>query len=255
MIQNVLIIEDEPQAAQRLQTLIEDLIPHVTILAKIDSVEKSVKWIKEHDSPDLVFMDIQLADGVSFQIFEQCDVKSPVIFTTAFDAYALKAFKVNSIDYILKPVDKAELEGALKKFHSLTQGKDNSREMLEGIGEAVKMLTRRYKTRFVLKVGEHLKSIDVQDILYFFSLEKATFAKVTDTRKHIVDFTLDQLETLLDPAQFFRVNRKYIISERAIQDMISYTNSRLKLLLKTSDDNDIVVSRERVQEFKDWLDR
>lgn len=255
MMQNVLIIEDEPQAAQRLQTLIEDLIPGITILAKIDSVEKSVKWIQGNASPDLIFMDIQLADGVSFQIFDQCEVKSPVIFTTAFDEYALKAFKVNSIDYILKPVDKDDLERAIKKFHSLTQRDGTSNKMLESIGAAVKMLTRKYKTRFVLKVGEHLKSIEVIDILFFFSLEKATFAKLGDGRKHILDFTLDQLEVALDPQNFFRINRKYIVSTSSIQDMVSHTNSRLKLILKTSDDNDIIVSRERVQEFKDWLDR
>lgn len=254
-MQKVLIIEDEPQAAQRLQTLIEDLIPDVTILAKIDSIKKSVRWIEENDLPDLIFMDIQLADGVSFQIFDQCDVKCPVIFTTAFDEYALKAFKVNSIDYILKPVDKDDLDRALKKFHSLTQREDNSKQMLESIGQAIKMLTHKYKTRFVLKVGEHLKSIEVNDILFFFSLEKATFAKLMDGRKHLLDFTLDQLEAALDPQRFFRINRKYIISTSAIQDMVSYTNSRLKLVLKTSDDNDIIVSRERVQEFKDWLDR
>jgi DNA-binding LytR/AlgR family response regulator len=255
MIKTVLIIEDEPQAAQRLQSLVEDSIPGVNVLGKIDSVERSIKWIRENTMPDLIFMDIQLADGISFQIFEQCEVKSPVIFTTAYDEYALKAFKVNSIDYILKPVDKDDLNVALKKYHSLAQFTDQSKEMLESIGAAVKMLTRKYKTRFVLKVGEHLKSIEVNDVLFFFSLEKATFAKVGDGRKHIIDFTLDQLEDVLDPQKFFRINRKYIVAAAAIQDMVSYTNSRLRLVLKTSDDDDIVVSRERVQEFKDWLDR
>lgn len=255
MIKNVLIIEDEPQAVQRLQTLVEELMPGISILAKIDSVEKSVKWLTSHDVPDLIFMDIQLADGISFQIFEHCEVVSPVIFTTAYDEYALRAFKVNSIDYILKPVDKDDLHAALKKYHSLRAVKDSSKEILENIGEAVRMLTRKYKTRFVLKVGEHLRSIEVSDVLFFYSLEKATFASLGDSRKHIVDFTLDQLEEVLDPQKFFRINRKYIVAAHAIQDMISYTNSRLKLVLKTSDDNDIIVSRERVQEFKDWLDR
>jgi DNA-binding LytR/AlgR family response regulator len=255
MIKNVLIIEDEPPAAQRLQTLLEQAIPGVSILGKIDSVEQSVTWLKAHQMPDLIFMDIQLADGISFQIFEQCTITAPVIFTTAYDEYALKAFKVNSIDYILKPFDKDDLNAALNKYRSLTAPRDNSREILENIGEAVKMLTKKHKTRFVLKVGEHLKSIEVNDILFFHSLEKATFAKTRDNRKHIIDFTLDQLEEVLDAQKFFRINRKYIISASAIQDMISYTNSRLKLVLKTSDDNDVIVSRERVQEFKDWLDR
>lgn len=255
MIKQILIIEDEPEAAKRLQALIEELIPGIVVLEKIDSVKKTVQWVLKNSPPDLIFMDIQLADGISFQIFEQCKVTSPVIFTTAYDAYALRAFKVNSIDYILKPVDKDDLEAALKKLETLTSRKDNTVELLASIGQAVKMLTTKYKTRFMLKVGEHLKSIAVADIMYFYSLEKATFAKLTDGRRHILDFTLEQLEELLDPQHFFRINRKYIVSAGAIHDMISYTNSRLKLVLKSSDDTDVVVARERVQEFKNWLDR
>jgi DNA-binding LytR/AlgR family response regulator len=254
MIKRVLIIEDEPQAIKRLEALLGDLMPGVAILAKLDSVKASVEWLRENAPPELIFMDIQLADGISFQIFEQCDVKSPVIFTTAYDAYALKAFKVNSIDYILKPVDKDDVKRALQKLNDFGR-KDHTTEMLANIGEAVRLLTRKYKTRFVLKVGEHLKSIEVSDILYFFSLEKATFAKVSEGRKHMLDFTLDQLEEVVDPDQFFRINRKYIVSAAAIQDMVSYTNSRLKLVLKGSDDTDVIVARERVQEFKDWLDQ
>jgi DNA-binding LytR/AlgR family response regulator len=252
---NVLIIEDEPQAAQRLETLVVRLISDVMILDKIDSVEKSVRWIKSHLPPDLIFMDIQLADGISFQIFEQCDVKSPVIFTTAYDEYALKAFKVNSIDYILKPVDEEELRLALKKYHGLVSTGTHSRVTLESLGHAIHRLTKKYKTRFVIKVGEHLKSVEVNDILFFQSLEKTTFCYTKDGRRNILDFTLDDLEELLDPDQFFRINRKYIVSTTSIQDIISYTNSRLKLNLKNSDDKDIVVARERVQEFRDWLDR
>jgi DNA-binding LytR/AlgR family response regulator len=255
MIRRILIIEDEPHAAQRLQTLIVSLLPEVLILATIDSVKRAVRWLKENAPPDLIFMDIQLADGISFQIFDQCQVMSPVIFTTAYDAYALRAFKVNSVDYILKPVDENELSGALKKLETLTKSRDSATEMLMSIGDAVKMLTKKYKTRFVLKVGEHLKSVEVGNIQYFFSQEKTTFANAVDGRKHILDFTLDQLEDVLDPAQFFRINRKYIIAANAIRDMISYTNSRLRLILNGSDDADIIVARERVQEFKAWLDR
>jgi DNA-binding LytR/AlgR family response regulator len=255
MIERVLIIEDEPHAAKRLVSLVTELIPQVKIVGEIDTVKKSVDWLSKNEKPDLIFMDIQLADGISFRIFDQFKVKSPIIFTTAYDAYALKAFKVNSIDYILKPVDKDDLERALKKLALLTNRKDDAEEMLASIGEAVKMLTRQYKTRFVLKVGEHLKSIEVQDILYFWSMEKATFAKTIDGRKHILDFTLEELQDVLNPHDFFRINRKYIISATAIQDMVSYSNSRLKVVLKSSDDPAIIVSRERVQEFKDWLDR
>jgi DNA-binding LytR/AlgR family response regulator len=252
---NVLIIEDEPQAAQRLDTLVKNLVPGVVILDKIDSVTKSVEWIKNNPVPDLIFMDIQLADGISFQIFESCEIKSPVIFTTAYDEYALKAFKVNSIDYILKPVDKDELETALKKYHQLTGSKKDSHVTLDNIQQAIQMLTKKYKSRFVIKVGEHLRSIEVTDISFFVSIEKATFCYMNEGRKNIIDFTLDQLEGMLDPEKFFRINRKYIVSAAAIQDMISFTNSRLKLVLKNSTDTDIIVARERVQEFKEWLDR
>ncbi len=251
----VLIIEDEPQAAKRLESLITSLEPQAVIQNKIDTVKNAVQWIQSNPAPDLIFMDIQLADGISFQIFEQCEVKSPVIFTTAYDAYALKAFKVNSIDYILKPIDKDEMGAALKKFHSVNRTSQDSKKVLDNIGQAIQMLTKKYKTRFVIKVGEHLKSVEVSEILFFFSLEKATFCQTKDGRKNILDFTLDQLEEILDPTRFFRINRKHIVAADSIQDMISYTNSRLRLVLKTSDDNDVIVARERVQEFKDWLDR
>lgn len=253
---NVLLIEDEPQAAQRLEKLIKAIVPGVVVVAKIDTVKNSVDWLKSNSAPDLILMDIQLADGISFSIFDQCEVKSPVIFTTAYDEYALKAFKVNSIDYILKPIDEAELRTAIQKFESLTGSKNLAPDkMLASIGLAMQMLTKKYKERFVVKVGEHLKSIEVADILFFFSLEKATFAQTKDGRKHILDFTIEQLGELINPDRFFRINRKYLVAADSIQDMISYTNSRLKLVLKTSDDNDVIVARERVQEFKDWLDR
>jgi DNA-binding LytR/AlgR family response regulator len=251
---NVLIIEDEPQAAQRIEKLVTTIIPAVKILGRLDSVKNSVNWLKSNSSPDLILMDIQLADGISFSIFDQCEVKSPVIFTTAYDEYALKAFKVNSIDYILKPIDEQELRAALNKFQSLNPITQPDK-MLESIGYAMQMLTKKYKERFMIKVGEHLKSIEIEEILFFFSLEKTTFAQTKDGRKHILDFTLDQLESLLNPTDYFRINRKYIINAKSIQDMISYTNSRLKLVLKTSDDDDVIVARERVQEFKDWMDR
>lgn len=255
MISNVLIIEDETEAAKRLHSLISQLIPGINIFATLDSVKGSVQWFQDNQHPDLVFMDIQLADGISFQIFEQCEVKCPVIFTTAYDEYALKAFKVNSVDYILKPVDRDDMEAALQKLNSLTKWKANPNGILESIGKAVNMLASRHKKRFVIKVGEHLKSLAVSDILYFYSHEKVTFARLFDGRKHILDYTLEQLETLLDPEQFFRISRKYIVSTAAIHDMVSYTNSRLKLHLKHSDDPEVIVARERVQEFKDWLDQ
>lgn len=251
---NILIVEDEPQAAERISTLTTKLMQDATIVARLDSVKQSVAWLKSNTPPDLILMDIQLADGLSFEIFDHVSVTSPVIFTTAYNEYALKAFKVNSIDYILKPVDEQELQQAFKKWEGL-RAAPSSQKMMESISYAMQMLTKKYKERFVIKVGEHLKSVEVLDILFFFSQEKATFAQTNDQRKHILDFTMDQLEGLLDPRRFFRINRKYLVGVDAIQDMINYTNSRLRLVLKNCDDNDVIVARERVQEFKDWLDR
>lgn len=252
---NVLIIEDEPQAAQRMETLMKELEPSAVIAGKIDSVKKAVEWISTNNAPDLILMDIQLADGISFSIFEKCSVQSPVIFTTAYDEYALKAFKVNSIDYILKPVDKEELSVALEKFKGMMRSAPDTKQLLDNIGQAVQMLTKRYKSRFMIKIGEHLKTVETASLLYFYSQDKATFCYTNDNRSLILDYTLEQLEEMLDPANFFRVNRKYLVSASAIADIISYTNSRLRLKLKGSNDDDIIVARERVQDFKEWLDQ
>lgn len=252
---NILIIEDEPLAVQRLETLIAEIVQQGNIVGRIDSVKKSVQWLTTNPAPDLILMDIQLADGLSFQIFEQCTVTAPVIFTTAYDAYALKAFKVNSIDYILKPVDKTEFAHALRKLDGFKSSKPSPEALLQNLSQVMDALTKRYKERFVLKVGEHLKTIDVKTILYFFSLDKTTFCHTGEVRNHILDYTLEQLETLVSPREYFRVNRKYLVRSESIQDIISHTNSRLKLVLKNSKDTDVIVARERVQEFRQWLDR
>lgn len=251
----ILIIEDEPQAAKRLETLVKELLPSAQVLDKIDSVKKSVQWFKNNPAPDIALFDIQLADGLSFQIFDQCEVNCPVIFTTAYDEYALKAFKVNSIDYILKPIDKQELQAAFTKLDNIARGANSTKLLMDNIGQVVNLLSKKHKERFVVKVGEHLRMIDVKDILYFFSQEKTTFCHTGDNRSHILDFTLEQLEDMIDPTVFFRVNRKYFVRAESILDIISYTNSRLRLVLKNSTDNDVIVARERVQEFKQWLDR
>lgn len=250
----ILIIEDEPQAAQRLESLIKAIEPDVVVLDKIDSVKRTVEWLTRHAPPDLIFMDIHLADGISFSVFEQCEVRSPVIFTTAYDAYALKAFKVNSIDYILKPVDLDELRSAFNKLRNL-KGETNAKILLENIDRAMELLTRKFKNRFVTKVGEHLRTIEVDQILYFYSQEKTTFCHTRDGRNVILDYTLEQLEEMLDPSLYYRINRKYLVSAQAILDIVAYNNSRLKLVLKDSPDNDVIVARERVQTFKSWLDR
>lgn len=250
----VLIIEDEPQAAQRMENLVHELVPGAIILGKLDSVKGAVNWFENNSSPDVVLMDIQLADGISFEIFDKCEVKAPVIFTTAYDAYAIKAFKVNSVDYILKPVDKEELRLALSKIKSRNMSEMESHHLLLNIGQTIKMLARKYKTRFVIKVGEHLRTIEVDRVLFFYSQERTTFCVTDDSRSHILDYTLEQLVEMIDPERFFRINRKYMVSAAAIKDIINYTNSRLRLVLKNSTDQDVVVARERVQEFKSWLD-
>lgn len=250
----IVIIEDEPQAVERMESLLRQCAPGATVEARLDTIKGAVAWIRSHDPVDLILMDIQLADGLSFEIFNQTEVRSPIIFTTAYNEYALKAFKVNSIDYLLKPISPEDLGAALAKYKHLV-GQASSQKIVESIGYAMQMLTKKYKERFVIKVGEHLKTIEVKDVLYFYSQEKFTFAQAVDQRKHILDFTLDQLEGLVDPSAYFRINRKYLVGLAAVQDMISYTNSRLRLTLRHSDDPEVIVARERVQEFREWLDR
>ena len=252
---NILIIEDEPQAAQRLETLITQLVPDAAVLRKIETVKEAVSWLKKNPAPDVILMDVQLADGISFQIFDQCEVTAPVIFTTAYEEYAVRAFKVNSIDYILKPVDKTELHSALDKVLTKRRSGTEMHEILKTMEEAIKKLSKNYKTRFMIKVGEHLRTIEVSSIRFFYSQEKTTFCVTDENRNYILDHTLEQLEEILDPERFYRINRKYLVSAEAIQDIISYTNSRLRLVLKGSADRDIIVARERVQEFKDWLNK
>lgn len=251
----VLILEDEPHAAQRLETLVLSLIEDAEIVGKIDSVKNAVDWLRNNAAPDVVLMDIQLADGISFQVFDKCEVKSPVIFTTAYDEYAIRAFKVNSVDYILKPIDKQELLVALNKVVNKKRSETEIARLMKSMSEAMTMLTKNFKSRFVVKVGEHLHTIEVNKILFFYSQEKITFCSTGENRNFILDYSLDELEEMLDPRRFFRINRRYVVSSEAIRDIISYTNSRLKLVLSGSSDNDIIVARERVQEFKEWLDR
>lgn len=251
----VLIIEDEAQAAARLQHLLQQVNPDIRVIGTADSVKSSCLWLSKNPSPDIIFMDIHLGDGISFEIFDKVEIKVPVIFTTAYDEYALKAFKVNSIDYLLKPIDKVDLEASLNKFSQLTAGGVGLNSVIGNINQALAILSRKFKERFVIHVGEHLRAIEVKDILHFFSQEKATFCTTVDKRKHILDFTLDQVEGMVDPAMFYRVNRKYLVSSQAITDIITYSNSRLRLVLAASDDKEVIVARERVQDFKKWLDR
>ncbi len=248
-----IIVEDEQLSAERLAGLISRSFPDFTLVKTLDSVKSAVKWLNANKQPSLGFFDIQLADGLSFEIFEQVHVDFPVIFTTAFNEYALKAFKVNSIDYLLKPIDEQELKAAVHKFKSGLSKKVGADS--DAIAKTLLMLSSSYKSRFLIKVGEHLRMVQVDEIAAFFSMEKSTFIKTTAGRDYSIDYTLEQLEDLIDPKIFFRVNRKYIINIKSINDIVAYSNSRLKVKLAVSSDEDIIVSRERVVEFKEWLER
>ncbi len=251
----VLIVEDEVPAAKRLEKMIQKINPNAEVIEVLDSVENAKAFFKQGIVPDLAFFDIQLADGLSFDIFEDVEVKAPIIFTTAYDQYMLKAFKVNSIDYLLKPIDGEELASALKKFekfyyNSGTQSLDRSviQELIKGIEKVP------FKKRFLVKMGQQLIYLNTSDIRYFFSDEGLVYAKTTRGKKHLVDFTLDQLEQVLDPVYFYRINRKIILHVEAIHKIHSYFNSRLKLELLPVTDLEVIVSRDRVSNFKKWLD-
>jgi len=247
----VIIIEDEKPAARRLSRMLNEL--GIEPIAMLHSVEESVNWFYNNEHPDLLFLDIQLSDGLSFEIFEEVEVKSAIIFTTAYDEYALKAFKLNSVDYLLKPIDNEELENAINQFKKL-QSSANIGFNIEQIKKLVAPSQKDFKKRFTVKIGQHLKMISVATIECFYSENKATHIHTIDNRTYLLEDTLEQLEDKLDPEIFFRVSRKYFVNINAIKDIISYTNSRLKLILQSYNADEIIVSRERVKEFKNWIE-
>ncbi len=248
---NIIIIEDEKPAARLLQRKVEKLGLQVNIM--LHSVEESINWFQNNIHPDLIFLDIQLSDGLSFEIFETITIKSAVIFTTAYDEYALRAFKLNSIDYLLKPIDEDDLEVAINKFKQRNQPQnlaldfDMIRKML------VNPVEKDYKKRFTVKIGQQLKLIDIQDVECFFSQDKGTYLHTLDNRDYLLEGTLEQLETELNPEDFYRVSRKFIIPMKAIKEIQMHSNSRLKLILPTYKDDEVIVARERVGDFKEWI--
>jgi len=247
-----IIIEDEKPAARLLHRKLLRLGVEAEVL--LHSVQEAVTWFQSHPHPDLIFLDIQLSDGLSFEIFEQVDIKSAVIFTTAYDAYALRAFKLNSVDYLLKPIDEEELAMAVDKYKKRI-------EQLQAPVFDVQMIRQLfaqpnekvYKKRFSVKVGEHIKIIPTEEIELFYSEHKGTYLHTFEGRSYVLDYTLEILEKELEPQKFFRVSRKCIVSLHAIKDIVVYSNSRLKITLKTYKDDEVIVSRERVQAFKTWL--
>lgn len=251
---NVLIIEDEEQAAKKLRRFLKELLPAAFIHGALETVADAVEWLNDNPNPDLIFMDIHLADDVSFEIFTKVEVNSPVIFTTAYDQYALRAFKLNSVDYLLKPIEKDDLEKALQKyqahFASPQRGLGSQRYIV-----AKTDYENKYKQRFISKIGEKIVAVETADIVFAYSENKATYLQDREGKSYLIDFSLEQLEDLLDSEQFFRLNRQYMTRFEGIQKMVSYSNSRMKISLKNCTDPDIVLSREKTRLFKQWIDK
>lgn len=250
----VLIIEDEPPAARQLEKLLREIRPDLELSGHADSVESAVRQLQQQPKPDLIFMDIQLADGLSFEIFPKVEVTAPVVFTTAYDHYTLRAFKVNSIDYLLKPVEPEELKSAMRKFEQVYQRQPAFDAAL--IDQLLRSMSRpAFKERFLVKTGQALTFLPVEEIRYICSEEGLVYARTISAKKHHLDYTLDELEEVLDPSRFFRINRKLLVHIDSIRKISPYFNSRLIVELAPPADTDAIVSRDRVNSFKQWLDK
>jgi DNA-binding LytR/AlgR family response regulator len=245
---NILLVEDELPAARQLAKLLQQTRPEFRLLATLDSVESAVNWLKNSPSPELIFMDIQIADGLSFDIFRQTNIKCPVIFTTAFDHYAVQAFKVNAIDYLLKPVDPVDLQRAIEKFESQKNAPVFDYDTLTRL-----IQSENYKDRFLVKNGQHFAFVKTTDIAFFRSSDGLTQAFCVNGKKHFIDHSLEELERLLNPKEFFRINRGITLGVSSIQRISPYLNGRLKIETEPKCNEDVVVSRDRVLDFKAWL--
>ena len=246
----VLIIEDEARAASHLERLLTKVAPEMEVVARLESVRDAVAFLSGKPDLNLIFSDIQLADGLSFEIYQQVKINCPIIFTTAWDHYAIEAFNTNGIDYLLKPIEEERLLKSIEKARQFSPG-----PLLEKIlAMSAAKPTHTYKSRFLVKVGDKIKSIPVEEITAFYSLEKATYLFTREKRSYDIDFALDHLETTLNPERYFRINRKFMVSLEACSNITAWSNSRLKLRIDGLEDQEIIVARERVQEFKEWLD-
>ena len=253
---NIVIIEDEKPAAGKLQRHLKKFDSNINILAVIASVKNAIPWIKESgEKADLYFLDVQLADGLCFEIFEHVEINKPIIFTTAFNQYAIEAFKVNGLDYLLKPVTYEKLTESIHKIERLKSnlGRQESAPLNDLNKILSKLKDQTYKNRFMVKVGEHIKSIIADDITLFFAEGRTAYLVTKQERKFIIDYKLESLEEMLDPNLFFRVNRSFIVKISAIRDVLVYSNSRLKISVDPEFPKEIIVSREKVNAFKDWF--
>ncbi|MEJ7558183.1 MAG: LytTR family DNA-binding domain-containing protein [Pedobacter sp.] len=250
----ILIIEDEKHNANRLQAMVKEIDPEFIVCDILESVSDSIEWFNNQPAPYLILMDVRLADGLCFEIFSSCTVTAPVIFTTAYDEYAIRAFKVNSIDYLLKPIHKPELEAALTKFRQLVHSKQPD----PGIADLINIIKKQgasFRSRFLIPLNDGYKSVGVEDVDYIYSEFKVTHLVSTDGQVYATTQTMDELEEQLDPSLFFRANRQHIISLGVIKDIHNYFNGKLKVVIKKYPDAEIVISREKAVNFKQWLDR
>ena len=245
----ILIIEDEQAAVRRLQKLLSEIDPANEVIAALSTIEAAVQWFKENHTPDLVLMDIHLADGSSFEIFEQVNIHAPIIFATAYDEYALKAFKVNAIDYLLKPIKQNDLEQAIQRVRKTKQS-DSSDALMQKLAEAG--FLKKHK-RVLVRMGQSIKLVDLDQVSYFYSKDKISFAVMPGNKRYPLDQSLDQLEHDLDPSHYFRINRQFIVKMESIEEMVAYSKSRVKLKLNPHTEEDAIVSKERSPEFKKWL--
>jgi len=246
----ILIIEDEPAAVRRIQKLLSEIDPLMEVVGALSGIESAVEWLQAHPAPDVILMDIHLADGSSFDIFDKVTVTAPVIFATAFDEYALKAFKVNAIDYLLKPIKKVDLEQALQKISKGIVKENIGDEFIQKLTNAG--LIKKNK-RILVKMGQAIKLIDLENVAYFYSKDKISFAVLPGNKRYPLDQSLDQIEQMIDPVHFFRINRQFIIKMEAIDEMIAYSKSRVKLKMNPPTEEDAIVSKERSPEFRKWL--
>jgi len=250
----VLIVEDEGLAVKKLSKAILAADPGLEIAGVTDSIQATVDWLRAHTPPDLIFMDVELADGQSFEVFNRIEVNSPVIFVTSYDEFALKAFKVNSVDYLLKPIQKDELEAALQKFKK-SRASNTPLSNIEGLLNELqsKLQPREYRTRFLVKHAQKLISVEVKDIAYFYSDGRMNFFKTFDNRRFVVDYLMDELEEMLDPKRYFRISRSVFVSAGSIVKIEDYFGARLMLQLKPALEKEALVSREKVSGFKVWM--
>ena len=249
----ILIIEDEPATARHTRKMLEEIDPGITILGVLDSIESAVKWFRMHNEPDLLLLDIHLADGSSFEIFKEVEITCPVIFATAYDQYAIQAFKVNSIDYLLKPISKEALTGSLKKYRSLNTASAQHTIDYQKLAIILSQKSTEHLRRVMIRFGETIKAIDIKDIAYFQTIEKNVYLKTFDNKSYPVDFSMDELEHKLDAERWFRINRQCIISFESIDKMTAYSKSRIKITLRPLSTDESISSTERSGDFKLWL--